>query len=269
MPAWRCNQPESASTSPAKPVSNTMKTTKSIIVVLFVLLTAQIASAYYCPSTGRWLSRDPIGEPGFQAMQTASSPSGIGNSQPSGRWINRDRIEEKDGMNLFGFINGNPINLIDALGLKICEIRIYAGHNYLLDEKTGDPIPGSGLEGFYQDEVAHNIEKRKCSDKIGFVGCGMNGLNGISNQQGFGIPGMPSSRYPFLPSSYDLEWSPYLSSDIGKAVKAAEALAKNMCNGSGCCCSQINIGITFSDAETMNIWARKYKSFSEIIKCNK
>ena len=36
-----------------------MKTTKSFLVVLFVLAAAQIASAYYCPSTGRWLSRDP------------------------------------------------------------------------------------------------------------------------------------------------------------------------------------------------------------------
>jgi|GEM_PF-2838770 len=65
-----------------------MKTTKSIIVVLFVLLTAQIASAYYCPSTGRWLSRDPIAEPGFQALQSAAqAPIAV----TSSRWINRDR----------------------------------------------------------------------------------------------------------------------------------------------------------------------------------
>jgi hypothetical protein len=67
-----------------------MKTAKSIIVVLFVLLTAQIASAYYCPSTGRWLSRDPIGESGFQALQRASVVRSI---TPS-RWINRDSIGE-------------------------------------------------------------------------------------------------------------------------------------------------------------------------------
>src|ERR1035437_9273324 len=57
-----------ATNSTAKSIPNTMKTTKSIIVTLFVLLTAQIASAYYCPSTGRWLSRDPVGEPGFEAQ---------------------------------------------------------------------------------------------------------------------------------------------------------------------------------------------------------
>ena len=70
-----------------------MKTTKSILVVLFALLTAQIASAYYCPSTGRWLSRDPMNELGFENLQAASMPSRIGNSvsQSSGRWMERDK----------------------------------------------------------------------------------------------------------------------------------------------------------------------------------
>jgi len=117
VPAWRCHQPESVSTSPAKLVSNIMKTAKSIIVVLFVLLTAQIASAYYCQSTGRWLSRDPIGESGFQIQQTASLPSG--------RWIQRDSIGERGGPNLYGFIANNPVNSVDELGL--CNIKIHCG----------------------------------------------------------------------------------------------------------------------------------------------
>lgn len=112
-----------------------MKTTKSILVILFALLTVQIASAYYCPSTGRWLSRDPIGEPGFQALQTASSPSRIGNSvlQSSGRWVSRDPIEEKGGLNLYGFVVNSPVNTVDFLGLRIA-----------------DPIPpGYTIENFY------------------------------------------------------------------------------------------------------------------------
>jgi|GEM_PF-3514833 len=111
-----------------------MKNTKSIIVVLFVLLTAQIASAYYCPSTGRWLSRDPIGEPGFQALQKANMISQTGNltspSEPS-RWINRDSVSEADfaprqwpdtqrdsGQNLYAFVGNDPIQYVDPFGLR-------------------------------------------------------------------------------------------------------------------------------------------------------
>jgi RHS repeat-associated protein len=46
-----------------------MKNAKAIIVAMFVLLTAQIASAYYCPSTGRWPNRDPKGELGFELLR--------------------------------------------------------------------------------------------------------------------------------------------------------------------------------------------------------
>ena len=102
-----------------------MKTVKSIIVVLFVLLTAQIASAYYCPSTGRWLSRDPIGEPGFQALQMASVVRSV---SPS-RWINRD---QKNGINLYATINNNSICNIDILGLESWSwdyANTYAGVN--------------------------------------------------------------------------------------------------------------------------------------------
>jgi uncharacterized protein RhaS with RHS repeats len=34
-----------------------------------------------------------------------------------GRWINRDPIEESGGINLFGYVNNNPINFIDPFGL--------------------------------------------------------------------------------------------------------------------------------------------------------
>ena len=102
-----------------------MKTTKSIITVLFVLLTAHIASAYYCPSTGRWLSRDPVGEPGFQNLRAGHLPSGIGNSalQPSGRWIYRDPITpdsqsfQHQQLGFYYFANNQPISYFDLIGL--------------------------------------------------------------------------------------------------------------------------------------------------------
>jgi hypothetical protein len=78
-----------------------MKTTKSIITLLFVLLTAQAAFAWYDPSTQRWLSRDPVGEPGFQVLQSATHPDELPMILPSSsRWINRDSFEEEYSYNL-------------------------------------------------------------------------------------------------------------------------------------------------------------------------
>jgi RHS repeat-associated protein len=35
-----------------------------------------------------------------------------------GRWMNRDPIEEEDGLNLYAYVHGNPINTVDPDGLK-------------------------------------------------------------------------------------------------------------------------------------------------------
>jgi hypothetical protein len=37
----------------------------------------------------------------------------------TGRWLNRDPIEEDGGLNLYGMINNDPINTIDILGLLV------------------------------------------------------------------------------------------------------------------------------------------------------
>ena len=38
------------------------------------------------------------------------------------KWLNRDPVEEKGGVNLYGCVNNNVINKIDLLGL-ICELH--------------------------------------------------------------------------------------------------------------------------------------------------
>lgn len=79
------------------------KLRRIIAVAIFAAaLTAQNVSAYYNPSTGRFLSRDPIGEPGFQLVQGAQSASMVGPvsvAQQSSRWINRDAVSEGETEN--------------------------------------------------------------------------------------------------------------------------------------------------------------------------
>jgi len=43
----------------------------------------------------------------------------------AGRWLNRDPIGEEGGMNLYGFVNNDPLNLLDYLGLNTCHIWVY------------------------------------------------------------------------------------------------------------------------------------------------
>jgi RHS repeat-associated protein len=38
-----------------------------------------------------------------------------------GRWLSRDPIEERGGLNLYGFVNNDPVNRFDHLGLASLE----------------------------------------------------------------------------------------------------------------------------------------------------
>jgi hypothetical protein len=120
------------------------------------MLLGQTAFAYYNPQTGRFLSRDPARELGFQVTQRASlgvfrtagheisAPVSDGtirdsargtvpvfrtfNRQPDGlldaqedESIERDesiRMSRQDELNLYAFVMQNPVNRVDCLGLK-------------------------------------------------------------------------------------------------------------------------------------------------------
>ena len=53
-----------------------------------------------------------------------------------GRWINRDPIEEEGGLNLYGFVANDPIDLFDRLGLDFLyfegsKITVYSGNGFI------------------------------------------------------------------------------------------------------------------------------------------
>lgn len=67
---------------------------------LFVLLSAvQMTSAFYDPGFGRWLNRDPMGEPGFEVSH-GRRESALGS-----------------GPNKYSFVGQSPVNRSDAFGL--------------------------------------------------------------------------------------------------------------------------------------------------------
>lgn len=75
------------------------------------LLLGRDALAFYNPSTGRWLSRDPIGEWG--------------------------------GANLYGFVSGNPLSYSDANGLvaKKCGVESFSVKwRQGITDKSGKPL---------------------------------------------------------------------------------------------------------------------------------
>jgi RHS repeat-associated protein len=52
----------------------------------------------------------------------------------TGRWISRDPIEERDGLNLYGYVGGDPIGWIDSLGANRVRIKLPNGYSGSVDQ---------------------------------------------------------------------------------------------------------------------------------------
>ena len=66
-------------------MKNVLRNLPRLLALLLLLWAAQTASAFYDPSTQRWINRDPV--------------------------------EEEGGPNLYEFAGNNPINQVDLFGL--------------------------------------------------------------------------------------------------------------------------------------------------------
>jgi RHS repeat-associated protein len=50
----------------------------------------------------------------------------------SGKWFSRDKINEEGGVNLYGFVCNNPVNLVDILGLLERRFEVVVGDPWSL-----------------------------------------------------------------------------------------------------------------------------------------
>lgn len=76
------------------------------VVLLLAILPGREAQAFYNPASGHWLNRDPIDEPGHQLQARTA----IGNFH----------VREQQQLQMF--VQNDPINRYDKLGLRCCLI---------------------------------------------------------------------------------------------------------------------------------------------------
>jgi RHS repeat-associated protein len=148
-----------------------------------------------------------------------------------GRWMNRDPIGEAGGINLYGFVQNDPGNLIDPLGLEILVCNRKAGgatgasggnHAYLWDTTAnngkGEGYGMQGSSGFGNHtpesgpaiDACNEVEgssgkEQQIMDYLKFIGDkGMwfPGINDCHNKakravksQGLQYPGAPGGRF--------------------------------------------------------------------------
>jgi hypothetical protein len=94
-----------------------------VLFALVVIFTTNQASAYYSPTTGRWLSRDPMGEPGFELLRASSRVPRVGQvvsvaSLPPSRLFVRDSAAAEKEPNRYAFVKNDPESKIDLFGLS-------------------------------------------------------------------------------------------------------------------------------------------------------
>jgi hypothetical protein len=91
---------------------------KGMMIGLLLATFATNSFAYYNPGQGRWLSRDPIHEPGFTVATTGRQPASAADAdeQEPGSPTKPNPTKPNE-LNPYGFVLNDPQNRIDELGL--------------------------------------------------------------------------------------------------------------------------------------------------------
>lgn len=83
-----------------------------LLAVVALILFVDVAQAYYTPGLGRFISRDPIMELGFEMSVNVGAPT-LALYLPD----DPEYVQELGGSNRYAYVYNNPANKIDAFGL--------------------------------------------------------------------------------------------------------------------------------------------------------
>ena len=151
---------------------NTKNIFLSVLFVFAALFFTNQASAYYSPSTGRWLSRDPMGEPGFEALRATSVVPRVGQvastaSLPPSRLFVRDAVIYRKQSICYVFVANNAENYFDPFGLDIWVIRDKSG---LIRHRTtvGNNADGTYWSSDFEPTSKSYIGRLNCQGRLSF-----------------------------------------------------------------------------------------------------
>jgi RHS repeat-associated protein len=111
----------------------------------------------------------------------------------TGRWPSRDPIEERGGVNLYGFVSNGPVGVWDILGTKTCSTYKDAGNRQLLVSprfirplKVGSKLTHNRNE---QVTISWVCQRCECSLKGGWDWFTVDSGIADANNGGMGWPG--------------------------------------------------------------------------------
>lgn len=196
------------------------------MLTLFLgLMVSPDALAFYNPSTGRWLSRDPVGEAAFF------------NHVAKRKWELSDESLYYTAIP-YAFVRNDSLNHTDYVGLlpasqatatvPDCTIVIYAGHGFLdsaFDDQgqLANPNAPDGLP------YPHNFKGSQTCSGAALIACNAAKFASIENQ----IPGVSlSDSQTSVAQGYK---------ELESAVGSAKEWAKEICKN--CDCKEVKITI--------------------------
>ena len=195
----------------------------------------------------------------------------------TGRWPSRDPIGERGGINLYGFVGNDGVNWADILGLEVlkrdCVWIIFFGHgsNPDLDKYRNS----EGEEVILETELRKGFEKAiktgielDCGNRVGFVGCRRASMNGLL-RDAFGEKGVIPSvelendqnlRYHRNAPQRDEDPNdgrPHGYTELANQWERAKEDAQAELDNGNTCCKTITIKVNCrNDADVASIFSK-------------